>query len=208
MLDYPSGGKDPERIARATGTYCILSRPVAGWFRRPEQARDATDHVRQSASSVDTFVVIFVHGWHHSTECCDENVEGFNETLARLYEQLAHLQPPPTNFALVRIYVGWRARSLPGDLDYKSSSRPRARHCCSSPENDPTYRWPAPRHAAASPEKHEGENRAQVILPAAVATNITGSVGFGRCCSGRTVAPLVSRSSDCRSRVLMKCRTR
>ena len=31
-------------------------------------------------------VVTFVHGWHHSAECCDQNVEGFRQTLRQLSE--------------------------------------------------------------------------------------------------------------------------
>src|SRR5712671_4542165 len=52
-----------------------------GWFWHPQQAKDAIETVESSADKTDTFVIVFVHGWHHSAECCDSNVEGFRETL-------------------------------------------------------------------------------------------------------------------------------
>jgi hypothetical protein len=101
-----------------------------GWLWSPKQASDTIDTVTQSAASVDTFVVLFVHGWHHSARCCDDNIEGFKETLAKLHSQLlkmssrsvpAAAQPgvkPAENFRLIGIYVAWRGASLPGFLDY------------------------------------------------------------------------------------------
>lgn len=100
-----------------------------GWLWSPQQARDATDAVTTSAARVDTFVVLFVHGWHHSSRCCDDNIEGFKETLSRLHTQLvklnsraapagAHPGAGPENFRLIGIYVSWRGASLPGFLDY------------------------------------------------------------------------------------------
>jgi hypothetical protein len=100
-----------------------------GWLWSPKQASEATDAVTTSAAKVDTFVVLFVHGWHHSSRCCDDNIEGFKETLSRLHTQLlklnsraapvgAHPGTGPENFRLIGIYVSWRGASLPGFLDY------------------------------------------------------------------------------------------
>jgi hypothetical protein len=101
-----------------------------GWLWSPTQAEDAIEAVNTAAAEADTYVVLFVHGWHHSARCCDGNVEGFKETLARLHAQLSKLDssdsippagsvaPNSTNFRLVGIYVGWRGASLPGFLDY------------------------------------------------------------------------------------------
>lgn len=99
-----------------------------GWFWQTEQAIQALDQVRASIEKQDTIVVLYVHGWHHSAQCCDGNVEGFKETLRRLRVELgkpmydgarrlagADLTKP---FEIVGIYVGWRGRSLPGLLDY------------------------------------------------------------------------------------------
>lgn len=98
-----------------------------GWLWSPKQANDAIDTVTASAAKVDTFVVLFVHGWHHSSRCCDDNIEGFKETLTQLHGQLLKLNSRATaagarpgqaeNFRLVGIYVSWRGASLPGFLD-------------------------------------------------------------------------------------------
>ena len=103
-----------------------------GWFWQADQANRALDAVRRSAAARNTFVLLFVHGWHHSAQCCDDNVESFKETLKRLHIELtrpdyrrARGEPTPTptsaaddSFKLIGIYLGWRGRSLPGPLDY------------------------------------------------------------------------------------------
>lgn len=82
-----------------------------GWFWDRRQADEAMQLISETASDHDTIVLTFVHGWHHSAECCDGNVEGFRNTLAKLHE----LRP---NFKLIGLYVGWRGQSLPMPLDY------------------------------------------------------------------------------------------
>ncbi len=98
-----------------------------GWLWNPEQAREAVKAVQESAKARDTFVVLFIHGWNHSAECCDGNVEAFKEVLDRLHRQLsrpanqtARGKDPQSapDFKLIGIYVGWRGRSLPGFLNY------------------------------------------------------------------------------------------
>jgi hypothetical protein len=101
-----------------------------GWFWDKSQAAGTMDLIRASASRMDTFVIVFVHGWHHSAECCDGNVEGFKETLERLHEELSKkmyetarntIQHGPgwsPQFKLIGVYVGWRGSSLPGLIDY------------------------------------------------------------------------------------------
>jgi hypothetical protein len=82
-----------------------------GWFWDRRQVDDAMAVIKAKAAERDTIVVMFVHGWHHSAECCDGNVEGFRHTLSNLQK----LSP---NFNIVGLYIGWRGRSLPGWLDY------------------------------------------------------------------------------------------
>ena len=91
-----------------------------GWFWDPEQARAARQAVEDSVRESDTFVITFVHGWHHSAACCDGNVVGFEKVLQRIHNRLdrtmyAQHQRP---FRVIGIYVGWRGQSLPGFLDY------------------------------------------------------------------------------------------
>ena len=82
-----------------------------GWFWDPQQANESMRLIRSKLDKRQTLVVVFVHGWHHSAECCDQNVEGFRNTL----QQLSGLVK---DFDIVGIYVGWRGRSLMGWLDY------------------------------------------------------------------------------------------
>lgn len=98
-----------------------------GWFWEPDQADEAIELVRRKAAERNTIVLVFVHGWHHSARCCDDDVEGFKETLIRLSRQLgapAHEAMQRSqgarerNINVVGIYIGWRGRSLPGLLDY------------------------------------------------------------------------------------------
>lgn len=98
-----------------------------GWFWDPGQADAALEHVKSKVADKNTIVLVFIHGWHHSSRCCDDDVEGFKETLIRLKRQLsapAHeaMQAKPTQQAqdinVVGIYIGWRGRSLPGFINY------------------------------------------------------------------------------------------
>jgi hypothetical protein len=87
-----------------------------GWFWDRQQALDAVQLIRDKVRERPTLVVTFVHGWHHSAECCDDNVEGFRRTL----ETLSTLMNARSSqrFNIVGLYIGWRGQSLPMPLDY------------------------------------------------------------------------------------------
>lgn len=100
-----------------------------GWFWEPAQATRALDAVRDSVLDQDTIILIFVAGWHHSAQCCDDNIEGFKKVLTRLKGELSRamygqargrihgtLESRPVK--VLGIYLGWRGRSLPGLADY------------------------------------------------------------------------------------------
>lgn len=87
-----------------------------GWFWDRQQALDAVDLIRAKVRERPTLVVTFVHGWHHSAECCDGNVEGFRRTLATL-SALLNIRTGQ-DFNIVGLYIGWRGQSLPMPLDY------------------------------------------------------------------------------------------
>ena len=100
-----------------------------GWFWEPRQASAALDLIHEKMAQRDTIVVVFIHGWHHSARCCDDDVEGFKETLLRLRRQLQRPAHAPMKRAasqpagerdinVIGIYLGWRGRSLPGWLNY------------------------------------------------------------------------------------------
>ena len=75
-----------------------------GWFWDPQQANESMRLIRSKLDKRQTLVVVFVHGWHHSAECCDQNVEGFRNTLQQLSGMVK-------DFDIVGIYVGWRGRA-------------------------------------------------------------------------------------------------
>ena len=101
-----------------------------GWFWQPEQAELALKAVEDSARDRDTFVLLFVHGWHHSSRCCDSNVQSFRKTLAQLRNELggslyagaradySQMAKGERDFRVIGVYLGWRGRSLPGWLDF------------------------------------------------------------------------------------------
>lgn len=101
-----------------------------GWFWQPEQAARALRAVEESAQVRDTFVLLFVHGWHHSSQCCDSNVQSFRKTLGQLRRELAgdlhagaraqyaQTEKQEDDFRVIGVYLGWRGRSLPGFLNY------------------------------------------------------------------------------------------
>lgn len=125
------------RAYRADNASCISDPEIhfveaddEGWFWDPRQPDKALEAVRSAANAGDTVVVTFVHGWHHLSKCCDENLEGFKEVLVRLKLQLSRemytsarqrihrTENRLDDVRIVGIYVGWRGRELPGVLDY------------------------------------------------------------------------------------------
>ena len=99
-----------------------------GTFWEPERAREAIGTVEALSQSMEfsTFVVVFIHGWHHDAAPDDGNLQDFGRWLGKLSAQLSQpgrgaarqqLTGSP-EFKLIGIYVGWRGRSLPGFLDY------------------------------------------------------------------------------------------
>jgi hypothetical protein len=123
-------GKEKSTVSSPKYELHFVEADDEGWFWEPEQANRALEAVEASAARRNTFVLLFVHGWHHSASCCDSNVESFKKTLVELYDELA--QPvyrrargetsaaPSDEFTLIGIYLGWRGRSLWGWFDYLS----------------------------------------------------------------------------------------
>jgi len=53
-----------------------------------------------------SYVIVFVHGWHHNASTGDANVRGFYDTLALVSRWNPHRR-------IKGIYIGWRGDSLP-----------------------------------------------------------------------------------------------
>ena len=92
----------------------------------PSAAQRTLDDTAAYAQRTNTFVVLFIHGWHHSAREDDDNLRDSKKTLKALYALLAtdkraQLRQALTgnpDFKLIGIYVGWRGQSLPMPLDY------------------------------------------------------------------------------------------
>ncbi|MDR5798225.1 alpha/beta fold hydrolase [Caballeronia sp. LZ008] len=107
-----------------------------GWFWHPEQADNVLSSIKRESEADNIIVVLFVHGWHHSSECYDENLEAFKNVLARLDTELEtytvtrlatsnSVDSRPSRdgakvpkLRIFGIFVSWRGRSLPSYLDY------------------------------------------------------------------------------------------
>jgi hypothetical protein len=118
------------RVAEQDFDLYFVEADDEGWFWQPEQATRALRAVEESARSYNTFVLLFVHGWHHSAECCDSNVQSFRKTLGQLHRELGgalhagaraeYVQAGQRkdDVKVIGVYLGWRGRSLPGFLDF------------------------------------------------------------------------------------------
>jgi hypothetical protein len=101
-----------------------------GWLWQPNIAEETVELIKQSAATKNTVVVTFIHGWHHSAQSGDTNLEDFRRTLNLIHERITtpqhreFVEKSTTRKAagkdlhVIGIYVGWRGRSLPGLLDY------------------------------------------------------------------------------------------
>lgn len=93
------------------------------------QAQQVLDDIDATWQTGNTFVVVFVHGWHHNADPADHNLRDFDaKLLRRLHAQLTTKErcdlrerlTGTRRIRLVGLYLGWRGRSLPGALDYLS----------------------------------------------------------------------------------------
>lgn len=123
---------EKSKVPESTFDLHFVEADDEGWFWQPSQATKALEAVQQSADERNTFVLLFVHGWHHSARCCDNNVQSFKKALTQLHDELrgstyeaarteySQADKSDPGFKLIGIYVGWRGKSLPGVLDYST----------------------------------------------------------------------------------------
>jgi hypothetical protein len=107
LYHHPWRTSAPEVSEAGAVTLRFLEVDDEGWFWDRRQADAIIDGIHASVKTKDTMVVTFVHGWHHCARCCDENVEGFRQTLVDLSKTLED------RFNIIGIFVGWRGQSLP-----------------------------------------------------------------------------------------------
>jgi pimeloyl-ACP methyl ester carboxylesterase len=118
--------KPPESVqVKDQYTLGVVEFDDQGWYHNPEQASEVLNGVYREASQQNAVIVVFVHGWHHNSEKCDQNLACFRKTLERLKAEIdlpyfveARRAFGTPDLRVIGIYVGWRGRSLPMPLDY------------------------------------------------------------------------------------------
>jgi hypothetical protein len=116
---------DPGRDDQSAVEF-VLQADDVGKFWNPKMAQDALDEIERHASTTNTIVVVFVHGWHHNADSNNENLVDFRRSMVLLREQLdkplyaesRRLLTGIDKVRVVGVYMGWRGRALPGLLDY------------------------------------------------------------------------------------------
>ncbi len=81
-----------------------------GQLRDRAQMNAVLDELYAMASNEGLLLNVFVHGWHHSAQPGDPNVEDFKSSLAQLSKVEHSLYKPARK--IVGVYVGWRGDSL------------------------------------------------------------------------------------------------
>jgi pimeloyl-ACP methyl ester carboxylesterase len=76
-----------------------------GVLANRDQANAAVDEASREEAD-GSYVIVFVHGWHHNASTGDGNVRGFYDALALV----SHWNPKRK---IKGVYIGWRGDSLP-----------------------------------------------------------------------------------------------
>lgn len=82
-----------------------------GQLRDRKQMQVLLDDLYNLASKESLLINVFVHGWHHSAQPGDPNVESFKQSLVQL-SQVEHLLNKQHPRKIVGVYVGWRGDSI------------------------------------------------------------------------------------------------
>lgn len=93
-----------------------------------KKAQNTLDSIDNLSSQKDTYVVIFIHGWHNNADMDNHNYNDFKAALGNIHDVLAKKYPNNGKgefaggpaFQIFGIYLAWRGRSLPGKLDMAS----------------------------------------------------------------------------------------
>lgn len=87
-----------------------------GQLRHREQMQAVLDNYYTLASKDDVLLIVFVHGWHHSAEPGDNNIQKFRSLLAKISEIENAGKGKPgkgnTGRKVLGLYVGWRGDSI------------------------------------------------------------------------------------------------
>lgn len=90
-----------------------------GQLRQREQMQAVLDNYYTIASKDDVLLIVFVHGWHHSAEPGDDNIQKFRRLLTKISEIESASAGKPgkgktgnTARKVLGLYAGWRGDSI------------------------------------------------------------------------------------------------
>lgn len=89
-----------------------------GWFWDRKQMLGLIDRLSVEAHKQDLLMVVFAHGWKHNAAVCDTNMSCFREALRRVSDLETRAAQAQRRAArkVFGVYLGWRGRSLEGDI--------------------------------------------------------------------------------------------
>lgn len=98
------GGCNSRSMIRSANDYTLAFVEIdeQGIFWDRKQMQELLDHVE---SKKDQYIIVYVHGWHHSAVDGDSNIEGFQRRLKFTKERYP-------NKEVTGVYVGWRGDSI------------------------------------------------------------------------------------------------
>ena len=116
-------GKD---ILPPGSTPVVIEIDDYGRFWNPKAVDATLNAIAQASLNKNTVLMVFIHGWHHNADDCDENFKNFNNSLGQLqkrldepaYKEARKRLNLKDEIQVIGLYVGWRGRSLPSFLDY------------------------------------------------------------------------------------------
>lgn len=86
-----------------------------GWFHHAGQMEKLLSQLEEAGRDRDLIVSVFVHGWKHGAEYCDDNLSCYRGLLEQLVRAEENYAPSPDKKRPVfGVYVGWRGLSIDG----------------------------------------------------------------------------------------------
>ena len=87
-----------------------------GWFYDPRQADALYKLLQEEGQKSELLLFVYVHGWQHNANYCDDNVCCFRDLMREMHEMEATVYNPipRKQRRVVGIYLGWRGRSIEG----------------------------------------------------------------------------------------------
>ena len=89
-----------------------------GWFYNPRQADELYKLLQEEGEKGELLLFVYVHGWQHNANFCDDNVCCFRDLMREMHEMEATVYNPNPmkRRRVIGIYLGWRGRSIEGEM--------------------------------------------------------------------------------------------